>query len=182
MVNYHAKVAAGVGLLLLALIVGCGGEDKDLSNQERQQIASTLEGFVEAFGNADTTALGSYWSQSCTAEERVNTNLAATFFATIFGADGGGGYDLKINVDKLAIEVVDGQHVMVPLEQPEGAVSATATVLGEAAPMGEPLALVVEVPIRFVDEDGSWKVESCVLSVNEPEDEEEQIPLSTTSP
>jgi len=187
MVNYRAKVVAGVGLLLLAFMAGCGGGNKELSNQERHQIASTLEGFVEAFGNADTTALATFWAQSCTVEQRATSNQGAMLVANLIGLGNKGTFDLAVDEPRLALEVGDNDHVTVPLEQPDGAVSAKLSLDAEVPGLGKvdgqgPMAkpLLVEVPLRFVDENGAWKVESCVLFVNEDEGEED-IPTATGS-
>jgi hypothetical protein len=163
-VCWVAAVLAG-----LILLAGCSEREETLSDQERQEIANTLRGFIKAFAGGDTETLETYWSRECTVEDRLRHARASMLNASLFGIDRGGVFSVSIDDSKLSIEGTD-EHATVPLDQPEGAVAAVLTINGEAVPLMQPL--VFEVPIRFAREEGTWKVTSCVLFIND-EDEDE---------
>ncbi len=54
------------------------------------EIATTIEGFVEAIGNGDNGALEGYWSETC-AEDLSQSAAAAELLREVLGAVSGGG-------------------------------------------------------------------------------------------
>lgn len=132
---------------------GGNGGDK-ISNQA---IADALRGFSEAFSNGDVDTVATYWSKACSEEDRSTANSASTVLADLLPGE----YELNVNAELLVMDDADGKHVTVPLAQPAGALVATTA----GAPYAE--GLPFEAPVTFASEGGDWKVDSCVLFVND---------------
>jgi hypothetical protein len=149
------KLAAAVfgSLVAIALVAGCGS-DNGGSSDRVQEIPDVLTAFSEAFANNDVGALRNFWSETCSPEDIALDEASSYVLRQIFGGD----YQVSIGPD-LALEV-NRDHVKVPLDQPEGAVSATVTVNGQEAPvLADPLPF--KSPLELVLEDGAWKVQNC---------------------
>ena len=160
---------AGVVLLIVAAACGGGGGEPP-SNRD---IADTLTGFAEAFAGGETEELARYWSSECEGSTRSLQMSAATTFKQLFEmVVGEGDYRIAIDAGKLDFDVIDDTHVIVPLDQPEGAV--VATIGGRPIPSGSGKTLVSEVPIALAREDGEWRVTTCELFVTEDDGEEEE--------
>ena len=81
----------------------------------------------------------------------------------------GGRYQLTVNTDSFVVKA-KGDQATVPIDQPAGALSATATIgdqpigtmtlKGGTGPVENPLG-PFKTPIEFVREDGVWKVQNC---------------------
>lgn len=140
------------GLLVLLLAVGCGG-DNGGDSESMAEIPDALTAFLEAFANNDVSALGSFWSDTCDPEDVARAELTSLGLDKVLPGE----YHLSVG-PSLETEVSD-DIVKVPLDQPEGAVSAIVTVDGQEAPVGEPF--LVDAPLELVLEDGSWKVRNC---------------------
>jgi hypothetical protein len=171
------NLGSAIPAALIALTAwSCSGSSVDLSNDERTEVAAVVETFVNAFGNADADALDELFGSGCTEEQRELVRQSALMMSQLTGVAASGTYRAEVDHGKLLLERQD-ERITVPLEQPAGAISATATINGHQVPVEEPL--LVEAPLRFTKEDGAWKLASCVLFVNEPEDEvdESDAPL-----
>ncbi|MCH8994924.1 MAG: hypothetical protein IH959_08160 [Chloroflexi bacterium] len=123
-------------------------EDEDL----RQEIADTLEGFVEAFVNGNIVKLTTYLSETCSEEERE----AATGASLLASAFVGGEAEYEVDADLLTFEIIDEDHVAVSQTQPEGAIRFT--VDGRPLPDEDESE---ESPLTLAYEDGVWRVTNC---------------------
>ncbi len=179
------KTMVVAALVSIAFIGACDGSSEELSEPDRQDIAETMGGFVTAFGTADAATLKTYWSESCPAEEVAQSEAASELLTSLITLGDQGSFTVTVNADTLKIEVVDEEHVTIPLDQPPGAVESNVALdpdasipgLGSIAgdgPLGQPL--LVEVPLQLAKEDGEWKIESCVLFVND----EDETPANET--
>ena len=160
------------GALLLIVAAACGG-DGGGGPPSNRDIADTLTGFAEAFAGGEADELAGYWSSECEGSTRSLQMSAARTFKQLFEmVVGEGDYRIAIDAGKLDFDVIDDTHVIVPLDQPEGAV--VATIGGRPIPSGSGQTLVSEVPIALAREDGEWRVTTCELFVSEDAGEEEQ--------
>ena len=125
----------------------------EASDALRREIADTLEGFYEAFFNADPLKLATYWSEECALEDTASLDATLVFFADLFGGQAG----VLIDVDKLIVEELDDGRVRAPADQPEGTLELL--VGGQLFPDVDAGALGTEVV--FVPEDGVWRVTEC---------------------
>ncbi len=148
------RPAATWGILLgLVLVAGCGGSDRG-NSVSAQEISDALTAFSEAFANNDAGALGSFWSETCDPDDVARAEGASQVLSKIFGGE------YQFTTGPNLVFEVNGDHVKVPLEQPEGAISATVTINGQEVPfLTNPLPF--EAPLELVYEDGIWKVRNC---------------------
>jgi hypothetical protein len=170
---FLALIAAlGLGIWLVTNSAQCSGVKRgDASPQAqtpltKQEIAAALKSFVEAFTNNDAAALPGLFSKECTAQEVSQLESGSQLAHQVMF---GGRYQLTVNTDWFVVET-KGDQATVPIDQPEGALSATATVgdqplgtmtlKGGTGPVENPLG-PFKTPIEFVREDGVWKVQNC---------------------
>jgi hypothetical protein len=150
--------------ILLAVCLcfsSCGSSNKDPISDE--EVADTLVGFASAYANGEAQAYQAYWASSCSDLERSQSRTASQVLADLLGGD----YSVQIDPELLEIDTANGQ-VSVPLEQPTGAITATARGVDYVP------GLPFEVPLTLVREDGGVKVSSCVLFTNDDGGVEEE--------
>jgi hypothetical protein len=163
-------LVASATLAITAFLLACGGdtaekpqmglqdgvpspEGEAASDDLRHEIATTLEGFFEAFMNGEVGRLATYWSETCSADDVDQANDASVLAKGFIG----GKYDATVDSEALLIEVTDSNHVTVPAVQPEGVF--TATIDGRPLPPEESEA--ADEPLELVREDGVWRVADC---------------------
>lgn len=148
-----------LGLTVAAAALSCGGGEKGL----HEEIAGTVKGFAVAFANGEVDKLdGTFWSKSCSVDEVTKADATASAIARSLD----GAYKLTIESDRLAIVVVDKDHVQVPLDQAEGVFKSTVNG-GAQDTGGQDVGLVlIGDAIRLVWEDGSWRVECPRFSLS----------------
>lgn len=190
------KPIIALGLLVLALAVACSGgrgEEKATPTPRvvsSEEIAKALTGFTEAFVNNKPAELSQYLSVTCESADRSVADTHSRNLGQLFG----GKYHLKVEAAGLIFEPPTGDQVRVPLDQPEGVLSATIEGLGAGAGLATPgqiplsdlegplrNPLPFESDIELVFKDGGWKVANCGdLFVEEEEDEEEEAESTAT--
>jgi hypothetical protein len=158
------------GIYVVTASPQCSDVDRgDASGQtdvSKQEIAAALTSFMEAFNNNDAATLPGLFSNDCPAEQvRQLQGLSQLVHQGMLG----GRYQLTVNTDSFVVET-KGDQATVPIDQPDGALSATATVSdqpiatmtleGGTGPVENPLD-PFKAPIEFVREDGTWKVGNC---------------------
>jgi hypothetical protein len=154
-----------VGLLAVASIIGCRGA-RGNDDQRKDEIAVALKSFMEAFNNNDAATLPGLFSNDCPAEQmRQLQGLSQLVHQGMLS----GRYQLTVNTDSFVVET-KGDRATVPIDQPDGALSATATVSdqpiatmtlkGGTGPVENPLD-PFKTPIEFVRQNGAWKVHNC---------------------
>jgi hypothetical protein len=159
-----------LGIWLVTNSAQCSDVDRgDASKQpdlSKQEIAGALTSFMESFANNDAAALPGLFSNDCTAGEVAQLQNASKLLHEVML---GGRYQLTVNTASFVVET-KGDQATVPIDQPEGALSATATISdqplgtlplkGGTGPVEHPLA-PFDTPLVFVHEDGAWKVHDC---------------------
>ena len=147
-------LTGGVILLVVATMVACGGSDDNEGDGtiSEAEVADALVEFAEAFANNDSIIMSGFWSGTCSSEEVAALDSASESLAGQFSD-----YQLVVG-DGLVIEVT-GDRAVVPKEQPDGALVATAVISGQEVPLDEPL--LFEGDVEFVFEEGGLRVVNC---------------------
>lgn len=133
----------------------CG--DRNDSTISIADVADAIGAFTAAYANGDVEAVESYWSASCTSEEREMSRTASGLLADLLP----GHYEVQVDSSLLAVDSANSDSAVIPLEQPPGAITATT----DNVPYPE--GLPFELPLSLVREDDEWKVASCVLFTND---------------
>ena len=145
----------GAVLLVMAVVVACGGGSDDNesgSTISDAEVADALVEFAEAFANNNSIIMSGFWSGTCSSEDVAALDSASQSLAGQFSD-----YQLVVG-DGLVIDTTDDRAV-VPKEQPDGALLATAVISGQEVPLDEPL--LFEGDVEFVFEEGSLRVVNC---------------------
>ena len=123
----------------------------------RQEVADTVEGFLEAYLNGEVLKLATYWSVECSAEDIEAADGGSIFLAGFAGGE----VDVVIDVDRYVIEQIGDNRVLIPGEQPAGA----AEVLIDGRPLPDDSEDDPENEedddVVLVLEEGIWKVTDC---------------------
>lgn len=166
-------IIAFAGLLLLGL-TACSFVNRDGNDStptpvvvSEEAIAEVLVRFSEAFVNNNQGSLKDFWSRrSCDSKAVAYIELASE----VTDENYRGTYQLEVNSDLLVILEGDDQ-VTVPINQLDGAMSATLKVEDQEEPVPLTQPLPFEADIQFSYDEG-WKVTNCRdLFINELEDE-----------
>ena len=147
-------LTGGVILLVVATMVACGGSDDNEGDGtiSEAEVADALVEFAEAFANNNSIIMSGFWSGTCSSEDVAALDSASQSLAGQFSD-----YQLVVG-DGLVIEVT-GDRAVVPKEQPDGALVATAAISGQEVPLDEPL--LFEGDVEFVFEEGGLRVVNC---------------------
>ena len=136
-------------------------EPPEVSDDLRQEIADTLEGFTEAFLNTDLLKLATYWSEDCAEEDLEAINGAVLLAAGFLGGE----VDMSVDADKLIIEELPDGRVRVPetAEQPEGIFE----ILIDGRPLPNSGGDDEDDVMILVFESGVWRITECAAFASE---------------
>lgn len=164
----RSRQAKLIAVLAVCLIVtytaGCESNHAGLSAEEKRMVAGTVRTFTEALGAGTASAADGYWSRTCPAAEIAKTAQAASLYATLIGVKGEATYRAKVDPGRLEIDFMDKDHVVIPVDQPKGAISPEVEANGQSVPV---YSLPFEIPLSLVRENGTWRVASCVPFEND---------------